>query len=173
MLYLLASGFSLVDAIEEAGRSKPDVAKVDTQDFHVALERAESQQSVRIVETEDELEAMLDAPLEQWRVFLHPSQRKLVRMNANGPVRVLGGAGTGKTVVLMHRANYLVSEVFTAETDRILVTTYTKNLAIDLAMNLRNLCSTEAFGRLEVVNLHAWVAQFMRKQGHPLRIAKD
>ena len=45
--------------------------------------------------------AMLDAPLEQWRVFLHPSQRKLVEMNANGPVRVLGGAGTGKTVVLM------------------------------------------------------------------------
>lgn len=173
MLYLLAAGYELLDAIEEAGRSKPEPDKVDPQDFQTALQRPESQQQLRVVESENELEAMLDAPLEQWRIFLHPSQRKLVRMKANGPVRVLGGAGTGKTVVLMHRANYLVSEVFAAETDRILVTTYTKNLAIDLAMNLCNLCSPEAFARLEVVNLHAWVAQFMRKQGHPLRIAKE
>lgn len=173
MLYLLAAGYGLLDAIEEAGRSKPEPDKVDALDFQAALQRPESQQQVRVVETEDELEAMLDAPLEQWRIFLHPSQRKLVRMNANGPVRVLGGAGTGKTVVLMHRANYLAAEVLRADTDRILVTTYTKNLAIDLAMNLRNLCSPEVFARLEIVNLHAWVAQFMRKQGHPLRIAKD
>ena len=115
MLYLLAAGFSLVEAIEEADRSKPQLETVDVEDFGAALAKPASQERFRIVSSEAELEAMLDAPLEQWRVFLHPSQRRLVYMNANGPVRVLGGAGTGKTVVLMHRADHLASNVFAGE----------------------------------------------------------
>ena len=173
MLYLLAAGYSLVEAIEEIDRTKPEVGRVDVQDFGAALARPESQQRFKVIADEADLEAMLDAPLEQWRIFLHPSQRKLVEMNANGPVRVLGGAGTGKTVVLMHRANYLVTRRFAGDTDRVLVTTFTRNLALDLRMNLRNLCSQEAFTRLEVTNLHSWVADFMRKQGHPFRIVSD
>jgi hypothetical protein len=55
-----------------------------------------------MVEEDLELAAILNAPLEKWRVFLHPSQRKLVEREWNGPVRVLGGAGTGKTVAAMH-----------------------------------------------------------------------
>ena len=85
-------------------------------------------------------------------------------MSANGPVRVLGGAGTGKTVALMHRANYLASQVFIKDSDRIMVTTFTRNLALDLKMNLRNLCAPESFSRIEVTNLHSWCVQFMRKQ---------
>ena len=77
---------------------------VDTGDFAKALERDESRARFVVVDDEMELEAMLNAPLERWRVFLHPSQRRLVERRWNGPVRVLGGAGTGKTVVAMHRA---------------------------------------------------------------------
>ena len=80
---------------------------VDTGDFAKALERDESRARFVVVEDEMELEAMLNAPLERWRVFLHPSQRRLVERRWNGPVRVLGGAGTGKTVVAMHRARRL------------------------------------------------------------------
>ena len=80
---------------------------VDTGDFAKALERDESRARFIVVEDELELEAMLNAPLERWRVFLHPSQRRLVERRWNGPVRVLGGAGTGKTVVAMHRARRL------------------------------------------------------------------
>ena len=69
---------------------------------------------------------------EQWRVFLHPKQRKLVSMRAGGPVRVLGGAGTGKTVVAMHRAKFLAEQVFAGKDDRILLTTFTRNLATDI-----------------------------------------
>ncbi len=173
MLYLLAAGCSLIEAIEEADRSKPEPKKVDIEDFGAALERPESQQRFKVISDQVELETMLDAPLEQWRVFLHPSQRKLVGMNAKGPVRVLGGAGTGKTVVLMHRANHLASQVFTGDTDRILVTTFTRNLALDLQMNLRNVCSAETFARLEITNLYSWAADFMRKQGHRFRIVSD
>jgi len=170
MLYLLAAGYELLDAMEEAARSEPEPVKVDVDDFAAALTHPNAQQSFHVIEDETDLETMLDAPLEQWRVFLHPAQRKLVKMNANGPVRVLGGAGTGKTVVLMHRANHLASKIFAGDNDRILVTTYTRNLALDLRMNLQNLCPRESFARLEITNLHSWAVRFMRKQGHAFKI---
>lgn len=173
MLFLLAAGYDLLEAMEETARSEPEPAKVDVEDFKAALSHPEAQQSFHVLSDQTDLETMLDAPLEQWRVFLHPAQRKLVRMNANGPVRVLGGAGTGKTVVLMHRANYLAGEVFTGENDRILVTTFTRNLALDLKMNLGNLCSAPALSRLDVVNLHTWAVGFMRKQGHTFKIINE
>ena len=81
------------------------------------------------IKSHDDLTSILDAPLEKWRVFLHPSQEKLVSKKFNGPARVLGGAGTGKTVVAMHRARHLAETLFTDKTDRILFTTYTANLA--------------------------------------------
>ena len=84
---------------------------VDTGDFAKALKRDESRARFIVVEDELELEAMLNAPLERWRVFLHPSQRRLVDRRWNGPVRVLGGAGTGKTVVAMHRARRLARDL--------------------------------------------------------------
>jgi hypothetical protein len=172
MLYLLAAGYSFTEAIEEAERSRSAKPKVDVQDFSAALAHPQSQQTFKVVETERELVEMLDAPLEQWRIFLHPSQRKLVEMHANGPVRVLGGAGTGKTVVLMHRAKHLATRVFAGPDDRILVTTYSKNLALDLRMNLKNLCG-DAYERLEVANIHSWAVELMRKHGHAFRPILD
>ena len=170
MLFYFAAGYSLLEAIEECHRSKPEPADVvDTQDFAQALEKPESRISFKIVEDEQELEKMLEAPLEQWRVFLHPSQSRLVQMHAKGPVRVLGGAGTGKTVVLMHRARHLASSIFRDPDDRILVTTFTRNLAFDLAANLRNLCNDE-FERIEVTNLHSWAVGMMRRHGHSFNI---
>ena len=52
----------------------------------------------------EELERALDAPWEQWAVFLHPAQRDIVEREYNGPARVAGTAGTGKTIVALHRA---------------------------------------------------------------------
>jgi superfamily I DNA/RNA helicase len=167
----LAAGYSLTDAMAEADRVRR-AQPVDTADFAVALGRPESQQRFRIVEDDQDLSAMLDAPLQQWRIFLHPSQRRLVGMRSKGPVRVLGGAGTGKTVVLMHRARHLVRELFRGRDDRILVTTFTRNLALDLAANLEHLCGRDA-ERVEVVHLHAWAARFLRRQGQALEIVED
>ena len=56
----------------------------------------------------DELAAALEYPWEKWTVFLHPAQQGLVERNFNGPARVSGSAGTGKTVVALHRAAHLV-----------------------------------------------------------------
>jgi len=96
-------------------------------------------------------------------VFLHPSQRRIVERHVNGPARVLGGAGTGKTVVLMHRARFLAERMFTAPEDRLLVTTFTRNLASDLSANLATLCPKSS-ERIEVKNLHAWARSFYEQQ---------
>ena len=106
--------------------------KVDTEDYAKALEKPTSKQRFYVVEDELELAAILHAPLEKWRVFLHPSQRNLVERSWNGPVRVLGGAGTGKTVAALHRAKYLAQQIYTRQEDRILFTTFTRNLAADI-----------------------------------------
>ena len=95
-LYMLAAGYSLEDALRELEKGD-EVKEVDETDFEKALNHPDSQRRFHIVSDALELQDMLNAPLEQWRVFLHPSQRRIVEMKANGPVRVLGGAGTGKT----------------------------------------------------------------------------
>jgi superfamily I DNA/RNA helicase len=92
-------------------------------------------------------------------------------MHANGPVRVLGGAGTGKTVVAMHRAAWLAENFFTDPNDRLLFTTFTRNLAADIEENLQSIASEEALERIEVKNLDAWVSGFLRQQGYDYRIA--
>ena len=143
---------------------------VDTGDFAKALERDESRARFVVVEDEMELEAMLNAPLERWRVFLHPSQRRLVERRWNGPVRVLGGAGTGKTVVAMHRARRLARD---PQPGRILFTTFTRNLAADIENNLRAICTPEEMARIEVTNLDRWVAHFLRRRRYRFRIVYD
>ena len=134
-LFWLSEGESLGEVERAmAVSAEPDV---DTGDIDRALERDASKRRFVVVEDDAALETMLDAPLEKWRVFLHPSQRQLVERSWNGPVRVLGGAGTGKTVVAMHRAAYLAEKVFTGAGDCILFTTFTKNLAQDIRSQWR------------------------------------
>ena len=114
---------------------------------------------------------MLAEPLEKWRVFLHPSQRRLVERHYNGPIRVLGGAGTGKTVVAMHRAKFLATHL--QDSEKILFTTYTANLVNDIRENLRKICTVEEMRKIEVINLDAWVARFMREQDFSYSIRYD
>ena len=169
-LLMLAAGFSKEEVFAEIVQPAVD-KQVDTEDFATALEHTDSKRRFVVVEDDQELQEMLAAPLEHWRIFLHPSQRKLVQMQANGPVRVLGGAGTGKTVVAMHRAKWLAENVFRAASDRILFTTFTKNLAIDIQANLRKLCSTEVMRRIEVINIDAWISRFLKQNGYNFDIA--
>jgi len=164
-LFYLLAGDTLEEVFREFDVSEAP-SHVDTEDFATALESPQSKRRFYIVEDELELAAMLNAPLEKWRVFLHPSQRKLVERSWNGPVRVLGGAGTGKTVAAIHRAKWLAQHVFTDENDRILFTTFTRNLAADIRDNLGKLCAKEVLRRIEVVNLDRWVATFLKRIGY-------
>jgi superfamily I DNA/RNA helicase len=173
-LYQLAAGYTVDQVLREMQTPEEPVAPVDTTDFVAALQNEDSKRRFYVVQSDQELADMLAAPLERWRIFLHPKQRQLVRMKANGPVRVLGGAGTGKTVTAMHRARYLAEEVFNKPDDRILLTTFTKNLATDISDNLRKLCTDEkAWARIEVRHLDGWVSNFLRTQGYKPELVFD
>lgn len=140
----------------------------ENKDIATALENPITQMQFTIVDGEEELKAMMNAPLEKWRVFLHPSQRRLVTKNYSGPARVLGGAGTGKTVVAMHRAKYLAQQC--KDNERILFTTFTANLAQDIRENLRKICSTEEMRKIEVIHLDAWIARYLQQQDYEYTI---
>ena len=99
----------------------------DGADPHVveAVERSvDADESSTIVSVPpSDLQAVLVRPIEDWMVFLHPDQRELVAKTFAGPARVSGGAGTGKTVVGIHRAARLAGEG-----RRVLFTTYINTL---------------------------------------------
>ena len=85
---------------------------------------------IRLIANQEELEQALAFPWEKWGVFLHPSQRALVERSFSGPARVAGSAGTGKTIVAIHRAVRLARENPSA---RILLATFSQPLADALA----------------------------------------
>ena len=169
-IYMLLAGYSFTEALDELALS-PEEEHFDPLDIDSALNRVGSQAQFWVVENEEELKQMLNAPQEKWRVFLHPSQRRLVDRSWNGPVRVLGGAGTGKTVVAMHRAKWLLSNQVSSDQERILFLTFTANLAADLKQNLKSLITDDpAFRKLEVVHLDRWVYRFLRQHDFPQAI---
>ncbi len=125
--------------------SVPGIEKIDP------FEHPDAQRRFRVMNNTEELERALDYPWEKWTVFLHPSQRDLVEKDYNGPARVSGSAGTGKTVVALHRAVFLARQHPDA---RVLLTTFSDTLANALRTKLHRLISNEP--RLgERIEVHA------------------
>jgi len=114
----------------------------------------DAQRRFRVMANVEELERALDYPWDKWTIFLHPAQRTLVERDYSGPARVAGSAGTGKTIVALHRAVFLVR----ANPDaRVLLTTFSDALSNALRTKLRGLISNEPrLGeRLEVHSMNA------------------
>lgn len=101
----------------------------------------DAQRRFRVMNNVDELARALDAPWDKWAVFLHPAQRELVERRFSGPARVAGSAGTGKTVVALHRAVALARANPSAS---VLLTTFSIPLARMLRQKLRALVGTDA-----------------------------
>ncbi len=112
----------------------------------------DAQRRFRVMSNVEELEQALDYPWEKWTIFLHPAQKQMVERDYNGPARVAGTAGTGKTIVALHRAVYLAKAHPNA---RVLLTTFSDTLANALMTKLRRLISnTPRMGeRLEVASM--------------------
>ena len=100
----------------------------------------DAQRRFRIMHDVEELERALNYPWEKWTVFLHPAQRQVIEKDSSGPSRVSGSAGTGKTIVAIHRAVFLARA--TADS-RILLTTFSETLADVLRTKLRQLIHNE------------------------------
>jgi superfamily I DNA/RNA helicase len=145
--------------------------------FAQLIETEQSRQTIFIPDSEAELRRVFEEGLEGWRVFLHPEQRKIAYRDYNGPVLVRGGAGTGKTVVAMHRAKHLADQIEKDPTQagrRVLLTTFTTSLAHDIEANLRTLCPAHLEARpprIEVINLDRWVSQFLKRKNFAREVA--
>ena len=166
-LALIVDGVSLEEVMSVYDVNLHDEpVKIDINDFASALDNPDTKRRFLLASDDEALQAMLDAPLEKWRVFLHPLQRKLIFREWKGPVRVLGGAGTGKTVVAMHRAKWIAEQLQENRETKVLFTTFTKNLALDIEQNLKHICAPEILRKIEVINLDALVKRFMEKHGY-------
>ena len=133
-----------------------------------AIEAEDSQRRFYVVEDSDELLRMLSAPMAKWIGFLHPSQKKLVTSKFNGPAKVTGSAGTGKTVVAMHRARHLARQG-----KNVLLTSYVGTLCDNIRENLKYLCSPAELAHITVDTVHAQALQLVRGAGEKPTIIDD
>lgn len=148
--------------LELATGSTPVVTKVE--DIENPFEHPDALRRFRTMENVEELREALDFPMEKWSIFLHPSQREIVERQFSGPARVSGSAGTGKTVVALHRATHLLKKYPEA---RVLLTTFSPALASQLKTRMRRLLAANPrLGeRLEVADFDAVAARLHQVNG--------
>ena len=135
----LATGSSVAEVQDKLSLGAPPVSGVATEDDRLieGLRHPAAQMSFAWIENNAELRRVIEGgDFGAWRVFLHPEQRKYAERSYSGPFRLSGGAGTGKTVVLLHRARMLARR---SPDSRVLLTTFTTNLADQLRTDLGRL----------------------------------
>jgi len=163
VLQHLAEGFSPEEVYRDivAERRPVDAPAEPVEDLATVI--ANTSARIRLVTGPQELEEALDKPFAAWRVFLHPSQRRVAyRTSYGGPVQVTGGPGTGKTVAALHRVKYLLGR----ENDsRILLTTFTNALAAGLRESLALLLDDdeELLQRVDVTTVDAFANSVVRE----------
>ena len=129
---------------------QPSPPSIDIDPF----DHPDAQRRFRVMTDVEELEQALAYPWEKWTIFLHPAQRQLVERDYNGPARVAGSAGTGKTIVALYRAVHLARQNPDA---RVLLTSFSDTLANVLRTKLRRLISNQPrLGeRIEIYSMNA------------------
>ncbi|MFK0015469.1 UvrD-helicase domain-containing protein [Streptomyces sp. NPDC091027] len=124
--------------------------RFDAGDWQAAIDRSQAV----VITDDDALQSILDeGDFGRWKVFLHPTQEKLVHRRYSGPARVGGGPGTGKTIVALHRVRHLVESLPPGHTKPVLLTTFNKNLAADLRARLLSLAGPETLARVDIVHV--------------------
>ncbi|MFI1068525.1 UvrD-helicase domain-containing protein [Streptomyces puniciscabiei] len=156
VLQFLAEGFSPDEVYRDvvAARRPADAGPDPDASLAVAISNTTSR--ITLVTGPEELAHILEKPFAAWRVFLHPSQRRVAyRVSYGGPVQVTGGPGTGKTVAALHRVKHLLTR---SPGTRILLTTFTNALAASLRENLALLLDGDGtlLERVDVTTVDAY-----------------
>jgi len=126
----------------------------------------------RVMTNIDELQRALDYPWEKWTIFLHPEQSQWVERDYNGPARVSGSAGTGKTIVALQRSVHLAR---TFPESRVLLATFSETLSHTLQTKLNRLVSNEPrlAERIDVYSLNALGLRIYKAHFGPVKIASQ
>lgn len=162
VLEYLAEGFDPEDVYRDvvAVRRPADAPAEPVEDLATAI--ANTPARIRLVTGPQELEDILEKPFAAWRIFLHPSQRRVAyRTSYGGPAQVTGGPGTGKTVAALHRVKHLLGR---SGDGRILLTTYTNALAAGLREMLGLLLDEDEklLARVDVTTVDAYAHSVVR-----------
>ncbi|RLV09834.1 DNA helicase UvrD [Streptomyces griseocarneus] len=165
VLQYLTEGFSPEEVYRDvvAVRRPADAGPDPDESLAVAI--ANTTNRITLVTGPDELAEILEKPFAAWRVFLHPSQRRVAyRVSYGGPVQVTGGPGTGKTVVALHRVKHLLSR---SPDSRVLLTTFTNALAASLRENLALLLGGDGdqLDRVDVTTVDAYAHRIVTELG--------
>ncbi len=169
-LQMLAAGYYVREARAELG-----IVGTARREAMSGVEALLASPSVFFPRGASELQEALNRPLDLWRIFLHPSQRRIAyRETYSGPVRVTGGAGTGKTVVAVHRAHYLAGRLPAGSTRPVLVTTFVRTLADNLRSSLGSLAGSYGYGNIEVTTVDALARRIVRQaEGREPKVLAD
>ncbi len=167
VLFSIVCGLTLDEALEQALGEKPGTTTplpTSEGDFST-IDESPSLGITILEQGEESLAKALNRSIEEWRIFLHPSQRSIVKRNTTGPMKITGTAGTGKTVALLHRAVRLAREL--NETggpkDKVLLLTFTMNLAYNLKQQLEQL-DPDAAKRVTVTNVYSFARTLCQRR---------
>ncbi len=157
--------------LELATGGKPRVAQ-PIAPITNPFEHPDAQRRFRVMTNVEELQQALDFPWEKWTVFLHPEQRQWVDRDYNGPARISGSAGTGKTIVALHRAAHLAR---THPEARVLLTTFSDALAHALQTKLKRLIGSEPrlAERIDVHSLETLGMRLHKAHCGPVQLASS
>jgi hypothetical protein len=158
-----------LEAFRDGGAPSLADIVVDEDELSARVSAEASETELVATETEGQIRRVLDGTIEEWMVYLHPSQRSIVRARFNGPARVRGGPGTGKTVVALHRARRLARE---SDGQRVLLTTFLRTLP-KVWTGLIGTMDAKALQRLDIVNVDALAARIVRSAGEPISIMEE
>jgi mRNA-degrading endonuclease RelE of RelBE toxin-antitoxin system len=157
--------------LEIATGGKPRI-NISTTTLTNPFDHPDALRRFRVMGNIDELKAALEYPWEKWTVFLHPEQREWVNRSYSGPARVSGSAGTGKTIVALHRAVTLAKAHPEA---RILLTTHSDTLSHALQTKLRRLIGNEPKlgDRIDVYSINSLGIRLAKMYGIKTNIASE
>jgi hypothetical protein len=175
----LATGRSIDDVRDMYSLGSPPDSAGESEDDRLidSFQHPAARAAFVFVDDDEELRRAIEGGnFDAWRTFLHPEQRKYATATFSGPFRLSGGAGTGKTVVLLHRAR----ELARANPDaRIVLTTFTKNLAEMLRANLKQLDPSVRFAEslgapgVFVSGIDSMAAQILKTAGADIASAVE
>ena len=155
---LIFNGFDKRELLEQVKEGKSI-----SEDTEIQLQSPNNKQNF-IQNTEDPLLIQFLLGENNWQFFLHPEQTKLVEANFNGPVKITGGAGTGKTVAALHRFSYLIKNGL-PEGKRLLFCTYTNALASNLSAQVNQLNLSNK-GIYDIMTIHYVAHHLASKINH-------
>ncbi|RNL85545.1 UvrD-helicase domain-containing protein [Halostreptopolyspora alba] len=171
VLSALAEGHSVDRVLAEiVAPRRPTVGAVAHDDYDAAIRH--TRERVIVVNDDSEIEDVLAGEFNAWRIYLHPKQRELAyRPRFNGPAKVSGGPGTGKTVVALHRVKHLAEHLPLG--GRILLTSFTNALVESLRRNLALLLPTELVEDVDVVTADKLAMDLVKQERPDVRLRLD